>query len=565
MKNGYADHRREVELSLGAMREERSMYEATYRDLSDFFLPNRYLKETQTRRTLQKPKGVRSTPLFCRRTLEAGLHAGVTSPSRPWFRLGLKDADLAEWGPVRVWLDLFEERLRWAFYKSNLYEILPYLYGELGTYGVMAGMCFEDDRNPAVPFRFEAYTAGRYYLRANYAGEYDTLYRIRQFTVRQLVQRFGMSNLTPRLQELAKQPGKQELKQDILCTVEPAKDGKGWDSCYWDQAAGKDQFRPLAHRNFAENPLLAAVWDRNEGENYATSCPGMDTLGLVMGLRREEINKAKAIELHHMPPMGAPSELQNSGVDMTPGALTYMPMTALTNGGVRPLYDFKPDYRGLMDNIQTLEGDIRSIWFTDLFLMLSMDERAQRATAEEIRARYDEKVLALGPTLERLNFMLRQLLDRASGIMIRKSMPIWSGVMDGEPLLPPPPKELEDVDLDIEFISSLQQAMKAPTLQAIERFAMFSGQVAQLTGAAPDKFDGEQALDEYGAILQVPARMIRDDDAVAARQEAARQQQQMAQMAAMAKPMADGASAIKTLADTGQGDNNILAALGSIV
>src|SRR3546814_16602958 len=83
--------------------------------------------------------------------------------------------------------------------------------------------------------------------------------------------------------------------------------------------------------------------------------------------------------------------------------------------------------------------------------------------------------------------------------MVRRSQPIWAGVLAGAPLLPPLPENLLEQDIEPEFISALQQAQRAQQLQGIERFASFAGAMAQFLGKPPEKFDADQAMDAYGA------------------------------------------------------------------
>lgn len=545
------------------MESERRLIEPLWMDLRDNFLPTRGRFNTDGQHNRPRRNTLpNSTPLYATRTLASGLHAGLTSPARPWFRLSLREDDAAEYGPVKVWLAVAEERLRQAFSGSNLYEALPFLYAEYGVFGTMCGLCIEDDRKPHVPFRFEYYTAGQFHLAADAVGVYDTLYRDYCMTVRQVVARFGLAKVSQSVRA-DWQNAQYERKVWIRHTIEPAMQGSGWDSCYWERERRDSGDGLLAHRNFAENPILAAAWERNFGETYATSCPGIIALGDARALQVDELDKARAIQRHHNPPLQGPPMTGRAGISLLPGAYNENPQLALgPQSGIRSMYDFTPDINGLLDNIRRNEARIDQSFFTDLFLMLTLDERAQRATAEEIRARYDEKVLALGPTLEQANGMLRMLIDRGLGIMLRRSRPIWEGVQDGEPLLPPPPEELIEKELDIEFISTLQQALRATTLQGIERFAAFAGQMAQMTGAPPDKFDADQALDEYAHGLGVPPTIVRSDDDVEAMKAARAQQKQMEQMAQMAPAVRDGASAVKALGDTQSGGDSVLAALG---
>src|SRR3546814_4014353 len=128
--------------------------------------------------------------------------------------------------------------------------------------------------------------------------------------------------------------------------------------------------------------------------------------------------------------------------------------------------------------------------------------------------------------------------------MVRRSQPIWAGVLAGEPLLPPPPENLLEQDIEPEFISALQQAQRAQQLQGIERFASFAGAMAQFLGKPPEKFDADQAMDEYGAGLGVAPTIVRDDEEVAAMRAAAQQAERMQQMAAMAPAAKDVADEV---------------------
>src|SRR3546814_2846409 len=119
--------------------------------------------------------------------------------------------------------------------------------------------------------------------------------------------------------------------------------------------------------------------------------------------------------------------------------------------------------------------------------------------------------------------MLRVLHAGVFGIRVRRSQPSWAGVLAGERLLPPPPENLLEQDIEPECISALQQAQRAQQLQGIERFASFAGAMAQFLGKPPEKFDADQAMDEYGAGLGVAPTIVRDDEEVAAMRAAAQQ------------------------------------------
>lgn len=550
--------RQRIDARLGALQNERKAMEPLWRECRDNFLPQRGRFDGESAETVNKKSRLpNNTPLRAMRTLASGLHAGLTSPARPWQRTAVRDEDLAEWGPVKEWLAVVDQRMMSWYSKSNLYQALPYIYAEYGGFGTMCMLSYEDDD---ALIRFDPFTVGQYYLGSDYRGGYDTLYREFSMSVRKVVARWGEARVGVEVRRKWADARQRDQKLTILHVIEP--EGDRWVSLYYDKARRTEADGGLIQKAmFDECPIHAATWERVLGESYASSCPGFMALGDSKALQVDERDKARAIQRHHNPPMQAPGTA--NGYSLAPGAMNYVDAMQATgqNGMIRPVHEFTPNIQGLLDNIQRGEQGINAACFVDLFLMLTLDERNQRATAEEIRAKYDEKVLALGPTLEQANAMLRGIHSRTFGIMVRRSKPMWEGIIDGTPLLPPPPRELQDQEIVPEFVSALAQAQRAQTLQGIERYAAFAGQVSSYLGKPSEKFDADQAMDEYAAGLGVPPRMVRDDDEVAEMRRASEEREQMQQMAAMAPALKQGAEAMKVGAETVPAEGNILSAL----
>jgi hypothetical protein len=99
----------------------------------------------------------------------------------------------------------------------------------------------------------------------------------------------------------------------------------------------------------------------------------------------------------------------------------------------------------------------------------SSDERgAQRPTAREIDERHEEKLLALGPVLERTNDeLLDPIVDRAFQLMEDSS------------LIAAAAEELHGVKLKVEYISILAQAQKLVGVSSQDRFLQSVGAMAQ--------------------------------------------------------------------------------------
>ncbi len=154
--------------------------------------------------------------------------------------------------------------------------------------------------------------------------------------------------------------------------------------------------------------------------------------------------------------------------------------------------------------------------------------------------------------------LLDPLIDRVFGMMLEQSVPRWTGLLPGNPMLPPPPQELAGMDLNVEYVSILAQAQKALGVAGIERAVSFAGNLAGIQPDIVDKIDFDQAVDEYTAMLGVPPTMIRSDEDVAAlRQQRAQAQQQQQAM----EQMSAGIQGAKLLSETNVTDPSALTAL----
>lgn len=552
---------------LSHLERDRTSYEPHWRELAELFKPrsgNFHNLEDSQRGHKKHQAVINNTPIRAARTLAAGMMAGLTSPSRPWFRLTTPDPGLAEYGPVKEWLWMVETRMRTVFAKSNLYRVLPSAYSDLGVFGTHASLVLEDDEDL---FRVQPWEIGTFWLAQDARLRVDTGYRLLKMTVRQLVQQFGLDACSQRVQQMWNS-GQWEQRIDVYQAVEPNDErimgalgarGMSVRSVYWEKGGDRDKL--LANRGFRESPLLAPRWVAEGTSTYGDS-PAMDALGDAKALQFEERRKAQSLDKLVDPPMIAPTSMRNQRVSLLPGDVTYVDVQQ-GQAGYRPAYEIRPDIQWQVQSIKEIEERINSAMYADLFLMLAMSDRRQ-ITAREIEERHEEKLLQLGPVLERMNDeLLDPLIDRVFSIMVRKSEPVWNGVVDGEALLPPPPDELRGMDLKVEYISILAQAQKLVGLQAVDRLIAFAGNIAAIKRdpSVLDKIDADQAIDEYGDMLGVSPSIVMSDDRVDEIRRARAEQQRMQQMAAAAPAIKQMTGAMKDLGTTQRSDDSLLAGI----
>lgn len=534
--------RKRIERRIAAMKSERSEWEPHWRELAEYFVPRRgrWSLSDRNKGDKRNQKIIDATPRFAARVLASGMMAGLTSPARPWFKLTTPDPKLRELGAVKQWLSAVEQAMRDVFAKSNLYNALPTLYGELGVFGTGAMLALEDQDDVV---RFYPMTVGRYWLATSAKGEVDTMYREIPYTVRQLVQEFGFANVSSGCQA-AFERGEYENTVDVIHAIEPNDErligrmdaaGMAWRSCYYEVGT-RDGDKLLAERGYRESPILAPRWDVLSEETYGSS-PGMDALGDSKALQFQQKRKAIAIDKMIDPPLVGPTALRNQRVSLLPGDVTYVDINQV-GAGLKSIYDVRLDPSMLLEDTREIQDRVNTAFYADLFLMLAMSDRRQ-ITAREIEERHEEKLLMLGPVLERLNDeLLDPMIDRTFAIMLRAG------------LIPEPPRELEGVDLKVEYISILAQAQKAIGIAAVDKLTIFVANAMAINPDSADKLDLDQAIDEYGDALGVSPSIVRSDDAVAELRAARQQQQQAMQVAAMAQPAAQAASAVKSLGDT---------------
>ncbi|HEB12600.1 MAG TPA: phage tail protein [Actinobacteria bacterium] len=543
----YFDARR------SALIKERSSFISHYKDLSQFIQPRRG-RFIATDRNIGTPRHqniINSRATWALRVARAGMFAGVMSPARPWFRLETNDPGLMEFQPVILWLDQVEEAMRGILIQGNLYNMSPVLLGELLLFGTGCMLHVDDHDDVA---RFFTQTVGSYMIAQNDRFDVTTLVREYQQTVNQLVSEFGLDKVTTAV-KTAYNAGNYEQWFDVVHFIEPNpnfdpkklnSEFKRFRSVKYQPASNDGEKKFLSKKGFDRFPAYCPRWDVTGEDVYGTNCPAMESLGDIKQLQMEEKRKAQGIAKMVNPPLKGPASLKNSPISAVPGGVT------LFDGGqgnetLGPLYQVNPQLNELTADIQRVEKRIEDNFFVDMFLAISNMEGIQPKNQLELSQRQAEKLLQLGPVLERVNGeFLDKMIDRLFEQMVEREM------------LPPAPEELQGQPLVVRFISSLAQAQKSVATGDIDRLAGYvTGLVKGGYEQVLDKFDADQSVDLYQRLVGAPAQLIVPDESVAATREARQeklQQQQNIQLALEAAKV--GGGVLKDLGATDlEGDN----------
>jgi hypothetical protein len=511
----------------GALKNERTSWDSHWREISEHLLPRsgRFLVSDRNKGDKKHNAIYDSTGTRALRVLAAGMMAGMTSPARPWFRLTTSDPQLDESAAVKAWLADVTRLMQMVFAKSNTYRALHTMYEELGAFGTATSIVVPDFDGI---IHHNTLTVGEYALTTDHRGKVNTVFREFQMTVGQMVGEFGHKNCSARVQGLY---DRNALEQwvPVIHAIEPRKErdttkrdsmNMPFMSCYMEPGGTDSKY--LRESGFKEFPALCPRWMTTSGDVYGNS-PGMEALGDIKQLQHEQLRKAQGIDYKTKPPLQAPTSLKARDVDMLPGGVTFVD-SASPQGGIRSAFEVNIDLSHLLADIQDVRERIKSSFYADLFLMLANGTNTTM-TATEVAERHEEKLLMLGPVLERLhNEILDPLIEMTFGKMVEAG------------IVPPAPQEMQGMELNVEFVSMLAQAQRAIATNSVDRFVGNLGAVAQLKPEVLDKLDADRWADAYADMLGIDPELIVPGEQVALiRQQRADAQAQAAQAEQMAQ------------------------------
>jgi hypothetical protein len=535
--------RERLERRMSELRTERQKYEATWWSLGEQLAPYRMRKtaEDSQRGTRKDRQIVNSRPVVSVKTLSAGMMAGITSPARDWFKLTTTDPDLAELDSVKTYLDLCQQRIRAALQSSNFYRSLSSAtYPDLCSIATSAMWLEEGDGGHV---RFMPMKIGEFWLDVNAEGDVDTCFRERQYTTRQIVEKFGYEPC-PQSIRLAWDNGNYQtqwtLRRAVLPNEEysegalfmpdgkPNPEGKRYASVWWTTADERPD--GILHQSgYHEFPVLAPRWSASPDEAYGVG-PGWDVLGDCRMLQHHERRKLEMIDKIVNPPVRGSESIKSAS--LLPGAFVRVPKG--DGEDVAPILEISPQALAVMEaQIDRVEGRISEVMFAHLWNLLINDERNQRPTATEVEAKRQEVALMLGPLLENLNGeLLEPTVERTYQILERTDM------------LPPAPEELGGLEMKVEFISIMHQMQQTTGLVSIRTLMQEVGVLRELHPDVIDKIDADAVVDELQRITGVRPDVVLSKDEVA-KLRSARAAQESAEREGAA--LATGAQAVANL------------------
>ena len=532
-----ADERsRHLVAAAKALKQDRSTFEAHWQDIADVFRPQAYPFTGDRPQPGEKrtSKMYDAAPPLALERFAAVLEALLSPRNQVWSKLATTDDDLQDDVEVQRYLDevnkiLFRVRYRPA---SNMASQLAESYLNLGSFGTQA-LFVGDDYGNAITYR----SCGLHntLIAEDAFGRVNQVFRRYEFTAQQAMQAFVTSRQgADRDAALARLPqqirtaydNKLSVKFPFMHAVVPRdqvdaqrKDYRGMPLASFDLFMGDSSI--VDEGGFRVMPYCVSRYTKNSEEVYGR-IPAMLVLPGVNMLNRMKKAVVRGAEQQVDPPLMTMDDAM-APFNLESGAMNYGTLDEQGNPTVRA-FDHRADVKLGLDMIQLERNDVRDAFLLDVFQVMMNSPQLNMLQLMEIAK---EKAALLGPMMGRQQSELfGPMTERELDILTHAGM------------LPPMPDALINAgaEVTIEYLSPMSLAQRAETGVSIMRTLEA---VIPLTQTEEGKgalrvFNIEETVRELAQINNYPAKAMRSEEEVKAMDDAAAEQDQMAQLVAAA-------------------------------
>ena len=532
-----------------SLSEDRSIWERTWQDIIDYTLPNRAPVIGE-----DSPGQDRSIDIYDSTAsnstvrLAAALNSMLTNPQSQWFLLETTNEALNKESEVKIWLDALTKVVRKQMDLSNFYSAIHELYLDLCSIGT-GTLYMEQDADPDKELNFSARHIREIFVAENHQGRIDQVFRKFKMTARQMQQRWGNLISSDAQAAAISEPNSE---YEILHCCFPREDANPTSALpeearfasVWIEIDSRHIIREGGYRTF---PYTVPRWFKSTGEKYGRS-PALTVLGDIKSLNDMTKTMMRTGQKVADPPIMVPDD-GFFNIDTDPGGISYY--RSGTNDRIIPL-DVGSRLPITFQQVQEKREQIADAYFTTQLQIIDKS----RMTAEEVRARMNENMRILGPTIGRLQ-------DEFLDMLITRVLDILRFSFDrmGQPILPIPPEivmqTLGTNDLKVRYISPMSKAQKTTDIQSINYYvATMSSWAGNGFPQVLDNVDIDDAARLIADFSGVPNEILKDERAVAAqrkqRAEEAQNKAKQEQRAAGADQMASVGGAVRDISEAQQ-------------
>lgn len=518
-------------------------------EVDDYLIPNRAVFDGNNSAGFRTDENIiTSTARLSFRTLVANLMSGNIPRSSKWFNLVTNSRDqnnnpLMENDEAKAWLSGETDAQYNTYSNSNFYAIMPFHFLDAAAF--FCGLTLVE-----LSFnKTNVYTdcpPGTYTLGYNADGAVNQVARDVQFTLEQLVEKFGLESISEPLQNQYRDPANRQRIVNVVHYVGPnnhydhvsfLSDEKAWASVWWEKDAPTGYNRFLRRSGYDEFPYLVSEW---------WDCPAYLIMSDILQLYRETSDKLLSIELANDPPLTGPASLKDEGIAFGPG--TYYPVKAEgEERGVRPVLPQGVNLEPLFQDVEKLEKIIDRGTYADVFTFFTQNV-GQEKTAYEAGLINQEAMRQLVMVVESFN----RMLDHNCDVTFSNRQKL--GLVESIPVV------LGGATFHPDYISSINQAQKLSGMNDVRSFMLDISNISATFPAVLDKVNPDKYVEAMGVAHNVPNGLINDDQTT----QQIRASKQQAQMeSTLAQSYRQQAAALKDLGTTPVEDNSLLSRMAN--
>jgi hypothetical protein len=511
------------------LKAARGVLTTHWQELADYNIPrkNNFIRIG----TPGEKKGVElydSTSMVSCDILSSALHGMLTNPNSLWFMLGVDNEELNQNEFVVEYLQELTRRLHGIMNNSNFQTEVHEFYLDLCAFGTAVMTIEEDEKNIV---RFSTKHLNDIYIKENFLGAVDTVYRCFKWDARQIVEAFGKELADAPLEKLEAKFGRRvamayknnttEEFEIVHCVYND--DMSQLALPFYSTYVLVCEKIELKSGRFKRLPYIVSRWTKVSGEVYGRS-PAMNALPEAKTLNVMAKTVIKGAQKVVDPPMQMPDDGFVRPLRTAPGSVNYY--RAGTQDLVKPIFnDTRIDFG--IEIIRERQAKVQQAFYIDRLNLQQND----RMTTIEVTQRVQEQLRFMGPMLGRQQTeFLKPTIDRLLDIAVERDG--GSGLVIGTP-----PPEIQNVELDVRYTSPVARAQRTSEAESLQQALAASAPMLQLDPSAADIINPEMVVKENWSIYGAPQKLLRKKAEIEAirsarqqaQQAALKQQQQMAQ------------------------------------
>jgi hypothetical protein len=434
--------------------------------------------------------------------------------------------------------------------KANLMNALSECLLEEGAYGTSAVAFMEnkeEEERTETPFIYKCYNIKKSYIDENDKGIVDTIYYKYQYNIRQLVEKFGLSNVSNN-SRIKYENQDLDAKVIILQAIEPSKNiygptkktRKKYASIYLE----KDNNHILQERGYDDLPVIVVRFQKRSDEVRGRG-PGISALPEIIQANAQKESIIMAEEKMLDPPLAIldVGGFGNQSVDTSAGAINPFSVTGNlgAHAPIFPLFTVG-DITPALSTLQELKQTIKEHFYLDR--LLDLPGKNKEMTVPEVQIRNNLRGKSLGTIFGRQETELFiPLITRTFNYLLENDyLGVKAGSEKEQELLkkgvspediltfPPDVEEAIKNNLDvyeIEFISPASRMRRNEEATGLLNFLSSIMAAAQIDPSVLDNVNFDKFLHKMADLFGVDLDLINGEDKVAQIREL-RAQQQMA-------------------------------------